>query len=165
MKRILTLISITFFLAAALLSCEKNTAKKQMKNIATVKTMLKLLEQEKIKDMINLFAENGKQVNPYNSGLFPGEIKGKAALLKFWKPVPGRFDGMKFPIKKIYPMKDPNVVLAVFTGKIKLKGGKGYYNNDYYCIFKFNNQGKIVEYVEIFNPVKVIKAFNLKDKI
>ncbi len=137
----------------------------QERNIKTVKKFLSLLEQEKIEAFVALFAKDGKQVNPYSSGLFPGVIAGRSALLKFWKPVPGRFDGMKFPITEIHPMGDPNTVLVRFQGRIKLKKGAGYYNNDYFALFKFDGEGKIREYVEIFNPLVVVRTFNLKSKI
>lgn len=164
MKKFISKLMIIFLITISLIACE-NKSKVRTENIETVRTFLKLLEEEKIEQFVNLFSENGKQVNPYSSGLFPAEIVGKKALLEFWKPVPNRFDGMQFPIKKIHKMHDSNLLLVEFDGKIKLKNNAGVYTNKYYCLFKFNNDGKIVEYVEIFNPLEVVKAFNLKDKI
>lgn len=134
-------------------------------NQETVKQFLHLLEQENIPAFLDLFAPEGSQINPYASGLFPDTIKGRAALEAFWTPVPGRFDGMRFPIEAIYPMEDPSLVLVKFKGIIQLKNNAGQYNNDYLGLFRFNDQGKIVEYHEYFNPVTVIRAFGLKDKI
>ena len=135
------------------------------RNIETVKTFLSLLEQEKIQEFIDLFSENGKQTNPYGSGIFPDSIVGKDALFAFWEPVPARFDGMQFPLKELMPLLDENKILATFTGKIKLKDGAGYYNNDYFCLFHFDTEGKIIEYTEIFNPITVVRAFGLKDQV
>ena len=50
-------------------------------------------------------------------------------------------------------------------GKIKLKNGAGYYENDYYSTFKFDDEGKILEYVEIFNPIVAVRGFGLLEKI
>ena len=150
------MITMMMVVALVLVSCKADQTLEQTRNrnINTVKTFLRLLEEEKIEDYVDLYAADGKQVNPYASGLFPKEVKGREALLKFWKPVPSRFDGMTFPIEKISPMLDPNLVLAEFKGKIKLKDNAGYYENHYYCLFKFDEAGKITEYVEIFNPLE-----------
>ena len=154
-------IAMSMVLLSLTLSCQKPA---QSRNIQTVKKFLQLLESEKIDQFVDLFAENGKQLNPYASGLFPASVEGKAALKKFWEPVPGRFNGMKFPITKVYPMQDQNLVLVNFQGDITLKP-KGKYKNNYYALFEFNNQGKILTYTEIFNPIEVVRAFGLKDKI
>jgi phenazine biosynthesis protein len=135
------------------------------RNIDTVKKFLSLLEQEKITEFLDLFAPVGKQINPYASGLFPEITAGTQALKAYWEPVPGRFDGMQFPIEEIFPMENPAQVLVKFKGIIKLKNNAGHYSNDYLGLFKFNEAGKILEYYEYFNPVTVIKAFGLKDKI
>src|SRR5438034_1951790 len=130
----------------------------QQRNMETVKKFLSLLEQEQIEEFLDLFAPDGIQFNPYASGLFPDTVKGKEALAAYWKPVPGNFEGMQFPIEEIFPMENPAHVLVKYKGIIKLKNNAGYYNNDYLCLFKFNEQGKIIEYYEYFNPVTVIKA-------
>lgn len=135
------------------------------KNKLTVRTFFSLLEQEDIPSFVALFAENGKQVNPYASGLFPEGAQGKEALSAYWTPVPTLFDGMEFPIEELYALEDPNKVFVKYTGRIKLKDNAGVYENNYYSIFSFDREGKILEYVEIFNPIIAAKGFGLLDKI
>lgn len=72
---------------------------------------------------------------------------------------------MSFPIDAIYAMEDPNIVFVKYTGNIKLKNNAGVYSNDYYSIFKFNEEEKITEYVEIFNPITAARAFGLLNKL
>jgi len=79
--------------------------------------------------------------------------------------VPGNFDGMDFSIEEIYAMEEPKIVFVKYKGRIKLKNDAGYYENDYYSTFKFNESGLITEYVEIFNPIVAARAFGLIDKI
>lgn len=135
------------------------------RNKKTVRAFFSLLEEENIPKFINLFAENGKQINPYASGLFPEGAEGKEALKNYWAPVPGLFDGMRFPIEQLYAMEDPNIVFVKYTGKIKLKNDAGFYENNYYSTFTFNEEGKIIEYVEIFNPIVAARGFRLLDNI
>lgn len=130
-------------------------------NKQRVRDFFQLLEDENIAEFVNQFAENGRQVNPYASGIFPDGAKGHEELLKYWEPVPGNFDGMEFIIEDLLGTEDSNRVFVKYTGRIKLKNGAGYYENQYYSTFTFNEEGKILEYVEIFNPIVAAKAFHL----
>ncbi|MEO1261195.1 MAG: nuclear transport factor 2 family protein [Bacteroidota bacterium] len=130
-----------------------------------VRKFFKTLEEENVDALVSLFAENGQHVNPYHSGLFPTGAKGKNEIKEYWAPVFPNFDGMEFPIEELYAMEDPNIIYVKFRGKIKLKNNAGYYENQYYSIFKFNAEGLITEYVEIFNPIVAARSFGLIDKI
>ncbi len=140
-----------------------NTVSQQNKE--TVREFFRLLEKEDIPAFITLFAENGRQVNPYHSNIFPTGAKGKEGLLAYWEPVPANFAGMIFHIHELMAMEDPNVVFARYRGEIKLKNDAGLYANDYYSTFRFNEAGKILEYVEIFNPIVAARGFGLLDQI
>lgn len=135
------------------------------RNKELVRTFFKLLEEENIPAFINLFAENGKQINPYASRLFPSGAEGKEELTKYWEPLPDNFDGMEFPIQEIYAMEDPNMVYVKYKGKIQLKNNAGLYENQYYSTFTFDENGKILKYVEIFNPITAAKGFGMLDQI
>ena len=135
------------------------------RNKETVRAFFHHLEQEDIPTFVDLFAENGRQVNPYHSNLFPTGAVGKQELLAYWEPVPTRFDGMSFHINELMAMEDPKVVFTRYRGEIKLQGNGGMYANDYYSTFRFDEAGKIVEYVEIFNPIVAARGFELLDQI
>lgn len=138
---------------------------KANRNKALVRAFFKALENENANEVAELFAENAKHINPYHSGIFPEGAEGKEAIRDYWSPVFPNFDGMTFPIDEIYAMEDPNIVFVKYEGNIKLKNDAGTYNNDYYSTFKFNDDGKITEYVEIFNPIVAARGFGLLDKI
>jgi ketosteroid isomerase-like protein len=135
------------------------------RNKETVKKFFSLLEQENIPAFVDLFAANGKQTNPYASGLFPDGAEGKEALTNYWSPVPDLFDGMKFPIEQLFATENPNIVFVKYTGRIQLKNDSGVYENNYYSTFTFNEEGQILEYVEIFNPIVAARGFGLLDQI
>lgn len=138
---------------------------KATKNKNTVKAFFNALTAEDANAVANLFDDNAKHINPYHSDLFPKGANGKEAIKNYWAPVFPNFDGMTFPIDEIYAMEDPNIVFVKYTGNIKLKNNAGVYSNDYYSTFKFNDEGKIIEYVEIFNPIIAARGFGLLDKI
>lgn len=151
--------------AAASRELAGNTKVIAERNKATVRTFFRLLEQEDIPAFVDLFAEDGVQINPYTAGVLPSGAEGQKALLEYWKPVPGNFDGMRFPIVELLAAEDPNVVFVRYDGELILKDGAGTYRNTYYSTFRFERQGKITEYVEIFDPVVAARGFGLLDQV
>jgi len=51
------------------------------------------------------------------------------------------------------------------TGKLHLKNGSGTYQNDYFAIFIFSEQAKILEWIDYNNPNTAAKTFGLMSKI
>ena len=123
------------------------------------------LEDMNVDAVVNLFAEDGVHVNPYSSGIFPEGTKGHEGIRTYWESAFANFEKMEFPVDEMYAMEDPSITFIKFKGKVKLKNDTGWYNNNYYAIFKFNEKGKITEYIEIFNPIAAAKGFGLLDKI
>ena len=132
---------------------------------SAVRAFFKALESEDVDQIVALFAEGASHINPYASGLFPDGAMGREAIREYWTPVFPNFDGMSFPIEEIYTMEDPNMVFVKYKGKIKLKNSAGTYENDYFSTFKFDEEGLITEYVEIFNPIVAARGFGMLDKI
>ncbi|WP_430817422.1 nuclear transport factor 2 family protein [Carboxylicivirga sp. RSCT41] len=144
------------------LAMNKQTAER---NKANTRAFLKALEDMNVDAVVDLFDEEGVHINPYSSGLFSEGTSGKDGIRQYWAPVFPNFEKMEFPIEEIYAMEDPTMTFVKFEGRIKLKNDAGWYNNDYYATFKFNEEGKITEYVEIFNPITAARGFGLIDKI
>lgn len=172
------LLSSLLFIVLILIGCnqkDKELLKLKMettmikdiseKNKRSVLNFLKALGNKNMDKVVNLFAEDGVHINPYSSGLFPEEAKGKDGIRSYWEPVFPNFGKMEFPVDEIYAMEDPTIVFVKFKGKIELLNDAGYYNNDYYATFKFNEEGEITEYVEIFNPILAAREFGMLDKI
>lgn len=110
-------------------------------------------------DLLNeVFAENGRQLNPYVPEGFPKSFDGRAAIHKQYSSLPDRFASMKYP-RTIYATEDPNFFFVKFRGEIIIKAG-GSYENDYIGTFRLEN-GKVVEYTEYFNPIVMAKAFGI----
>ncbi|MEM9328464.1 MAG: nuclear transport factor 2 family protein [Bacteroidota bacterium] len=134
-------------------------------NKSAARAFFQALEKEDVDALVALFTDDAQHINPYHSGLFPEGAIGIEGIRQYWAPVFPKFDGMEFLIEELYAMENPNVVFAKYTGKIKLKDGVGYYENNYYSTFKFNEAGLITEYVEIFNPIVAARGFGLIDQI
>lgn len=135
------------------------------RNKQTVTAFFETLEREDMETLVDMFAEDGVQINPYNGGVFPAGAQGKQELLAYWAPVPGNFDSMRFPIDELLATEDPNVIFVRYRGDIKLKNGAGFYRNTYYSTFRFNDSGEITEYVEIFDPVVAARGLGLLEQL
>lgn len=134
------------------------------RNKQNARAYFKALEDMDVEAVLELFADDSLHENPYHSGVFASGAKGKAEIREYWKPVFPRFEKMEFPIEEIYSMEGNRVFLK-FKGKIKIKDGKGWYNNDYFATFTFNDDGKIIHHNEIYNPITAAKGFDLLDKL
>ncbi len=134
-------------------------------NIESAKKVLRFLEERRLKEFAELFAENAKWTHPYHSGMFPAETVGKNEIYHGIKSAAVIFDDINFPIDEILPFEDPDRVAVKFHGKHDLKDGSGTYENDYLAIFTFDEQGRISEWIEYYNPVIAAKAFGKMDKI
>ncbi len=135
------------------------------RNTATIQLFMNHIKQRNIPAFLDLFAEDGVQFNYFQCGMLPAEIRGKAALKKFWTPIPDRFADMHFPIENIYPMLDPSISAVKYRGYTTLKESGKHYDNEYFALFFFDGEGKIKEYHEYSNPVITAKSFNMVEKI
>lgn len=135
------------------------------RNIETVRNFVNLFEQKKFLEVSELFTEDGKVILPYHSGLFPYETVGKKNIYDSWKNISENFTELKFPIDEIMPLEDLKRVAVKLSSKLKLKNKPGYYENDYLMLFYFDENGKILELHEYYNPVIAAKALDLMGKI
>lgn len=108
-----------------------------------------------------IFAEKGRQLNPYSPEGFPKSFAGAEGIYKQYSGLSGNFGQMKFP-RQIFATEDPNFFFVKFRGEIEIKAG-GKYENDYLGTFKLEN-GKVVEYTEYFNQIVMAKAFGIELK-
>ena|SRR5581483_468965 len=129
------------------------------KNRKTVDRFFIALETQQFDILKEIFAENGRQLNPYSPEGFPKSFDGAAGIYQQYSGLTANFGHMKFP-RTIYATEDPNFFFVQFSGEIIIKAG-GKYENDYLGTFKLEN-GKIIEYTEYFNQVVMAKAFGIE---
>lgn len=130
-----------------------------------VKRFFNAIEAENPAKIADFFAEDGIHINPYHSDIFPEGARGKKEIHNYWQPTFPNFDGMAFNINELYAMEGEDKAFVSYTGIIKQKNNGGWYVNNYFSTFKFNESDEIIEYVEIFNPIVAAKGFGLVDQI
>jgi ketosteroid isomerase-like protein len=141
------------------------------KNIKLIRTFLDLLEQKDLSAWIDLWDEDGRQLNPYAPKGFPRILSGKNAIFHHWSSIPNTYGKISFTEREIYPTLDPDVIYAEFRGKIEVLENNKNYENSYCCRFTFS-KGKLLNYVEYFDPIILLESlgdalsdtFSLKKK-
>ena len=119
------------------------------------------LETQKFDMLKDVFATEGKQLNPYAPNGFPKSFDGAEGIYKQYSGLTANFGQMKFP-RQIFSTEDPNFFFVKFRGEIEIKKG-GKYENDYLGTFRLEN-GKVVEYTEYFNQVVMANQFGIELK-
>jgi ketosteroid isomerase-like protein len=127
------------------------------KNIKLIQSFLDLLEQKDLNAWINLWDEYGRQLNPYAPRGFPRILSGKNAIFHHWSGIPNAYGKIAFTDREIYPTLDPDVIFTEFRGKIEVLKNNKNYNNTYCCRFTFS-KGKLVNYVEYFDPIILLES-------
>jgi ketosteroid isomerase-like protein len=140
-----------------LLGIQNSNQNVREKNIKLIQSFLDLLEQKDLDTWINLWDEDGRQSNPYAPRGFPRILSGKNAIYHHWSGVPNAYGKIAFTEREIYPTLDPDVIFIEFRGKIEVLKTNRNYNNTYCCRFTFS-KGKLVNYVEYFDPIILLES-------
>lgn len=128
------------------------------KNKEVVDSFFIALETQHFEILKEIFAENGRQLNPYVPEGFPASFDGAEGIFKQYSSLPQLFGQMKFP-RTLFATEDPQFIFVKFRGIIEIRAG-GTYENDYLGTFRLE-EGKIVEYTEYFNPIVMARAFGI----
>jgi ketosteroid isomerase-like protein len=128
------------------------------RNRKIVDSFFVALETARFEMLKVIFAEDGRQLNPYSPPGFPASFDGADGIYKQYSGLTGTFGQMRFP-REIFATEDPNFFFVRFRGEIEIRTG-GKYENDYLGTFKLKDD-KIIEYVEYFNQLVMAKAFGI----
>lgn len=117
------------------------------------------LETQQFEVLKEIFAKDGRQLNPYSPEGFPKSFDGAEGIYRQYSGLTANFGQMKFP-RQIFATEDPGFFFVKFRGEIEINAG-GRYENDYLGTFRLEN-GRIVEYTEYFNQIVMAKAFGIE---
>jgi ketosteroid isomerase-like protein len=130
-------------------------------NRTVVDRFFTALETQQFEVLKEIFAKDGRQLNPYSPEGFPKSFDGAEGIYRQYSGLTANFGQMRFP-RQIFATEDPNFFFVKFRGEIDIKAG-GRYENDYLGTFRLEN-GMIVEYTEYFNQIVMAKAFGIELK-
>ncbi len=127
-------------------------------NEQTLRDFLRLLAEKNLESWIELWTEDAVQEMPFSPSGFPLQLEGREAIRKHYSNLPATMGRMAFPDLVIYPMLDPNWLLAEYRGEIEVLTTGRPYNNHYCGLFHFR-EGRIALFREYYNPTVLTEAF------
>lgn len=127
-------------------------------NEQVIRDFLRLLSEKKMDAWIELWTEDAVQDMPFSPAGFPLRVEGREAIRKHYSNLPNTVGRMVFPDLVIYPMVDPNWVLAEYRGEIEVLATGRPYNNRYCGLFQLR-EGRIALFREYYNPIVFTQAF------
>ncbi len=135
--------------------------KEQIKKEAqtTFKNHLKYLSSGRIKDWIELFTEDGVLEFPYAPKDFPKFVKGKKDLYEYMKNFPEHFK-VDFENLHFHSTEEPTLVIAEFSSNGHAISTGNPYIQKYISVVTTDTKGKIIRYVDFWNPMVAMEAIN-----
>ncbi|WP_343748639.1 nuclear transport factor 2 family protein [Fluviicola sp.] len=135
--------------------------KEQIRNAAqeTFKNHLEFLSSGRIEQWVDLFKEDGILEFPYGPKDFPKLVSGKKELFEYMKNFPNHFK-VQFDNLHFHATEEPTLVIAEFTSDgHAISTGKPYIQK-YISVVTTDNQGKIIRYVDFWNPMVALEAID-----
>ncbi|WP_415328032.1 nuclear transport factor 2 family protein [Chryseobacterium sp. MMS23-Vi53] len=136
-------------------------SKEQIKAAAqnAFKNHLEFLSTGQIEKWVELFENDGELEFPYGPKDFPKKVKGKKELFEYMKNFPKHFK-VEFQNLHFHATEDPTLVIAEFTSEGNaLSTGKPY-NQKYISVVTTDTEGKILKYVDFWNPMVALEAID-----
>jgi ketosteroid isomerase-like protein len=135
--------------------------KEQIKDAAqtTFRNHLEFLSSGQIEKWVDLFDENGILEFPYGPSDFPNLVKGKTELYEYMKNFPEHFL-VTFENLHFHATESPNLVIAEFTSNGKAISTGKPYCQQYISVVTTDDDGKILKYVDFWNPMVALEAIN-----
>lgn len=137
------------------------STQEQIRNAAqaTFKNHLEFLSSGEIEKWVDLFEENGILEFPYGPADFPKQVIGKTELYEYMQNFPKHFS-VSFENLHFHATESPNLVIAEFTSNGKAISTDKPYNQQYISVVTTNDDGKILKYVDFWNPLVAMEAIN-----
>ena len=135
--------------------------KKQIREKAqtTFKNHLEYLSAGQIKEWVDLFIEDGVLEFPYGPADFPKLVQGKTDLYGYMKNFPEHFK-VKFKNLRFHSTEEPTLVIAEFESSGYAISTGNPYLQKYISVVTTDTEGKIIKYVDFWNPMVAIEAID-----
>lgn len=136
--------------------------KQRERNVATVRTMFEEMARKDVDAWMSHWADaDSRQLIPYSPDEFPKIVEGKENLRSVYRNLLGGYGKLTYTHIDIFPMEDPDRVVAEWGVDIEVTATKGRYQNELIGIFTFKD-GEVCELKEYFNPDNFRKAIAKK---
>lgn len=125
------------------------------RNVATVRQFFRAERELDMDGWSELWADDAVRRTPFAPDGLPKEVRGKPEIMRV---IRGPFEqAARIEVQdEVFPLQDPTTVVA--RAHIRGEGKAGdVYENELVAFFRFDDQGKIVEWTGFLNPLPILK--------
>jgi uncharacterized protein len=126
------------------------------RNLVTVREYFRLQDEPDLDAWIELWAPDGCQLMPFAPYEFPDRVEGRDEIEKLYRELYAGYRRVAIDAT-VHPMLDRDTVLAQWHTRAELVSG-GVYANELIGLFRFRDDGKLIEVTEYFNPIAFLQA-------
>jgi ketosteroid isomerase-like protein len=119
-------------------------------NLQILQAYFRYQAEKNLDAWFELWSADGVFVIPYAPEGFPDRIAGRSQLEPLYRKLFEGYGELRYHDLYIRPLLDPNSFVATWVTDVELLAG-GRYVNKLIALFELR-EGKIVEYVEYFDP-------------
>jgi uncharacterized protein len=132
--------------------------------IIAAQKYLSVVKGGSIDTWMDIWADDAVVEFPYSPDPFPRLLEGKDAIYAYYKNIAPLFELREENPFVAYLSSDPLVGVVEISLRFFIKSTKKEYNQDYVCIIKVRDDGRIIFYREYSDPVRGQKAL-LPDEV
>ena len=136
-----------------------NTIIKNRADKEVIETFYRVQENKDLEAFSKTLHEDIILYTPYAPSSFPSKTEGKQGVLDIWNNLFENFGELLIPEVNIYQTEEEGLYMATWKVDIETPTGKRY-QSDNIGTYRMKN-GKIIEYIEYFNPLRFAKAIDL----
>lgn len=133
--------------------------KKPSTAIIAAQKYLSVVKGASIDTWMDIWAEDAVVEFPYSPDPFPRRLEGKDAIYAYYKNVAPAFELREEKPFVTYLSSDPRVGVFEISLGFFIRSTRKEYNQDYVCIVKVREDGRIVFYREYSDPLRAQRAF------
>lgn len=124
---------------------------------------LSIVKGASINIWMEIWTEDAIVEFPYAPGQYPKRLEGRNAIYEYYKATRTVFELQGEKNLVMYPSSDPLVAVFEVSMDFRILSTGKDYSQDYICVVKIRDDGKIVLYREYWDPVRVLEAFNKRN--
>jgi ketosteroid isomerase-like protein len=131
------------------------------RNVRAVEAYFRMLNERDLDGWVELWADDARFLMPFMPEGFPNRVEGRAPLERAQRELLAAYGDYREDLQAVYPLADATRVLAQWHTTARVAAGPftgREYDTDLVGIFRFRDDGKLVEVTEYFNAVQFLKA-------
>jgi len=128
-------------------------------NIDRVREILKLADEMRVDELIELFADDAVMELPFAPGKMTRRYDGKAAIADFQQFARDAFSEFSMTVDAINETSDPNIVVAEHRSDAVVAENGRPYRNHYITFFTFDAAGRVARWREFYDAGVVVRTF------